>query len=259
MQETNDYKNTYEYKQLVKMQVAIAEGNQALARDIRNSLVNNHMGLVTTIAKKYAGKSDLEDIIQAGVIGLINAIDNYDLTKGVKLYTYASYWIKKEAILQACTNRNMNTQDNKLIQKYNKAKNEGLGEENIQELLGLSRSVYNKIVAMATNTVPLDTPVTVHADDGYEITVGDILEDLQINPIEECETKIFVDDMLKILPEKVKGIIKSYYGIGCTPMTYPEVGEYYGITAQSAREACIKGLNSLRAAFRNKDTWRLYK
>ena len=72
-----------------EMSVLIAR-SQAGERDAREVLIENNLGLVRHIVKRFAGRGhDLEDLFQIGVIGLIKAIDKFDLTLGLKFSTYA--------------------------------------------------------------------------------------------------------------------------------------------------------------------------
>jgi RNA polymerase sigma-B factor len=66
---------------------AFHEDNDLGARD---RLIEENLSLVRAIARRYAGRSDqLEDLVQVGTIGLIKAVDGFDLERGVELYGYA--------------------------------------------------------------------------------------------------------------------------------------------------------------------------
>jgi RNA polymerase sigma-B factor len=59
-------------------------------RSARDRLVDEHLPLVRSLARRYAGRGEpLDDLVQVGSIGLIKAIDRFDLTRGVELSTYA--------------------------------------------------------------------------------------------------------------------------------------------------------------------------
>ncbi len=61
----------------------------------QNKIIEHNLGLVYSYCKKYQKNNDL---IQAGVIGLLNAIKYFDFKKNTRFSTYAKYWIKKEVI-----------------------------------------------------------------------------------------------------------------------------------------------------------------
>ena len=60
-------------------------------RSAREELVQRHLPLVRALARRYAGRGEsIEDIEQVGAIGLIKAIDRYELSREVALTTYAT-------------------------------------------------------------------------------------------------------------------------------------------------------------------------
>jgi RNA polymerase sigma-B factor len=64
---------------------------------LREEIVNHNIGLVKSIALKFLHSGELlDDLVQAGYIGLLNAVANFDLAKGIRFSTYASYLIKGE-------------------------------------------------------------------------------------------------------------------------------------------------------------------
>lgn len=68
--------------------------------DARNVLIERNLRLVAYIVKKYSAKeSDMEDMISIGTIGLIKAIDSFDISKGIRLATYASRCIDNELLM----------------------------------------------------------------------------------------------------------------------------------------------------------------
>ena len=66
-------------------------------KSVRDKLVNGNLRLVLSILKRYQNKCDnLDDLFQIGTIGLLKAIDNFDLSFGVKFSTYAVFMIEGE-------------------------------------------------------------------------------------------------------------------------------------------------------------------
>jgi RNA polymerase primary sigma factor len=73
--------------------------------DARDAIIEAHMRLVFSIARRFAGpRLELEDLVQEGVIGLIHAIDQFRPELGCQFATYATYWIR-QSILRAVDNQ----------------------------------------------------------------------------------------------------------------------------------------------------------
>ena len=69
--------------------------------------VIKYQKLVTKIASKYSRYSDFEDLRQAGIVGLLNALDKYTPNPNTKFSTYAYFWIKGEILEEIRKNRNI--------------------------------------------------------------------------------------------------------------------------------------------------------
>lgn len=91
-------KNTRPVEELFKEMLYSSDGRRS---EIREQIILSNMGLVRSIAGKYAGRAvslgyDPEDLVQTGTVGLINAVDRYDPNRRVKFATYATPTIDGE-------------------------------------------------------------------------------------------------------------------------------------------------------------------
>ena len=70
----------------------MAAGDQ----DARCQLIEAHLGMVSALARRYAKKWKVpsEDLMQEGALALVQAVDHYDHRRGMKLSTYATWWVK---------------------------------------------------------------------------------------------------------------------------------------------------------------------
>lgn len=69
-------------------------------KEARDTLIERNLRLVAHIVKKYnVGDKEIDDLISIGTIGLIKAIDNFDMDKGIRLATYASKCIENELLM----------------------------------------------------------------------------------------------------------------------------------------------------------------
>ncbi|HEC63263.1 MAG TPA: sigma-70 family RNA polymerase sigma factor [Candidatus Acetothermia bacterium] len=82
---------------LAQLREAEARGEDRLAAQLREELVRRHVGLVRSIAAEFSFTGEpFEDLVQAGYLGLLGAVANFDLAKGTKFSTYATHLIKGE-------------------------------------------------------------------------------------------------------------------------------------------------------------------
>lgn len=68
-------------------------------RTARDKLINHNMRLVAHVVKKYSGSADTDDLISVGSIGLIKAINTYEVGKGTQLATYTARCIENEILM----------------------------------------------------------------------------------------------------------------------------------------------------------------
>jgi len=82
---------------LGKLREAEAKGDEEQAEAIREELVRRHTGLVRAIAAEFSFTGEpFDDLVQAGYLGLLGAVANFDLARGTKFSTYATHLIKGE-------------------------------------------------------------------------------------------------------------------------------------------------------------------
>lgn len=68
-------------------------------KEAKNNLINHNLRLVSHVVKKYSNAGDADDLISVGTIGLIKAINSYELDKGTQLSTYAARCIENEILM----------------------------------------------------------------------------------------------------------------------------------------------------------------
>ncbi len=205
----------------------------------KERLVNGNLKLVLSILKKYVNKTDnLDDLFQIGVIGLIKAIDNFNVDLGLKLSTYAIPMISGEIRRYLRDNqllrvsRSMKDLAYKAIMLRDELTNT-LGYvpsyEIIANKLGVSEiDVLTSIEAMSD---PISIFEPIYNDGGDTIYLYEQLEDTKNN--NDLETTIALKKAINDLTLREKNILDKRYVIGKTQM---EIADELGISqAQVSR------------------------
>ena len=231
--------------------------------EARNELMMHNMRLVKSIAGHYTCAGlDSDDLISIGSMGLIPAIEKFDLTSTHKFSTYATYWIK-QSIRREIINQNRavripaNVQEtyNK-IRKATEALRQALGHEpakhQVAKAVGLTAKEVEEITSFFMEPISTDTTLT----DEDETTVGDLIADENsIDPIDavySVELKTMVSAVLDTLPEKEREVIKLRFGIDGHPQrSLEEVGAILGYSREWIRRIEERALIKLRNPIRS--------
>ena len=214
----------------------------------REKLINANLRFVVKIAKKYQGHGlPLSDLINEGNIGLLKAVDYYDVSRGYHFITYAVWWIKhsiqnaiarkgkiirmplhwKSRMIQIEKTRQM-IQDNKILKN---------NLSDIADLLGMNVDKVREIMMLGQDVVSLDQPI----NENEGATLGsDFLEsDNQLSPEEHVfysSLKEEIEKILKTLSKRDANIIKSRFGlIDGIPLSLEETGDLYKLSREGVR------------------------
>ncbi len=240
-------------KNLDEIQSLIREG-----KDAREYLIKANIRLVVSIAKKYRryGSSFL-DLIQAGNVGLIRAVDKFDYTRGNRFSTYATWWIRRSVLRflnqKERTIRLPNYLSNRLrkVRHVTRDLSQQLGRqptlEEISEFVDQDAEELRQLIHYARLPISLDKPV---GEEGESELLHFIENENAVAPFNTVQQRLLEEDIgnaLGDLSEREASIIKLRFGLeGNRSHTLKELGEIFGVTRERIRQIQQKALRKLR-------------
>ncbi|TAK14543.1 MAG: sigma-70 family RNA polymerase sigma factor [Anaerolineae bacterium] len=270
------------------------QGVRARSDEAQEAIISANLRLVVSIAKRFVGRgSTFEDLIQEGNIGLLRAVHKFDVTRGFKFSTYATWWIR-QAITRSIADqartiripvhllesiqRLMRTQ-RQLTQSLGRepsreelALEAGFLEpedtlairkalEKNRELTGDLRRKWDKATAKVEQTLrtaeePMSLESPVGSGDNSQL--GDFIEDDDaLEPMDAAAREMLreqVQNALAALTDREREVLELRYGLlDGKDHTLEEVGQYFKVTRERIRQIEAKALRKLRHPTRSRD------
>ena len=247
-----------------EQELDLAKRKSAGDESAKAKLIEANLRLVVSIAKRYTGRGmSFLDLVQEGNLGLIKGVEKFDYTKGFKLSTYATWWIRQSVTRaladQARTIRvpvHMVETINKMSKMQRKLTLELGCEPSIAQLaeaLGMTEEKVMEVMQIAREPASLETPIGEEDDSN----LGDFVADTNtVSPetnVEAVMLREHIDALLGDLKERERQVIVLRFGLeDGHPRTLEEVGREFKVTRERIRQIEAKALRKLKNPVRSK-------
>lgn len=226
----------------------------------RDKIVSANLRFVVNVAKKYQNHGlDLEDLISEGNIGLLTAIERFDVTKGYHFISYAVWWIRQAILKAICEKSRMIrlplNRANELVQIEHVRKlvsGDKTEEQEIAEIAGMLNmdAVHVRdMINISREMVSLDA--AVRPDSSESSNVADFLEDSRYadpaDVVIDSAMQEEINTVLASLTEREATVLRYRFGLdGNKSMSLKEVGDKFNLTKERIRQIEKKAIKRLQ-------------
>lgn len=236
--------------------VKAANGDKAA----KDKIVNANLRFVVNVAKKYQNHGlDLVDLISEGNIGLMTAIERFDVSKGYHFISYAVWWIRQSILKAICEKSRMIrlplNRANELVQieharklvAQNKTEEEEITE--VADMLHMNVSHVREMLNISRDMISLDA--SIRSGDQDSASVGEFLEDSRYedpaDTVMAASMQDEIDGVLDTLTDKEADVLRYRFGLnGNKSMSLKEVGDKFNLTKERIRQIEKKAIKRLQ-------------
>ena len=236
-------------------EIALAKRIERGDPKAKEAMIERNLPLVHAVARTYRGSGvPYPDLVQEGTVGLVRAVEGFDHRRGLKLSTYAVWWIRgaiRDAIASSKVIR-IPPRANRQLAAVRRAEAQlertgDASDDGIADITHLSAKTVRTLRTGAQVVASLDEPV------GEDATpLGDLIADTgAVDPTESAiahEQHDQVWAMLRYLPKRHRDVLVRRYGLdGGGARSHEEIGRWLGVGEERSRQLERESLHRLRS------------
>eukprot|EP00262_Sarcandra_glabra_P017613 TRINITY_DN6072_c0_g2_i1.p1 TRINITY_DN6072_c0_g2~~TRINITY_DN6072_c0_g2_i1.p1 ORF type:complete len:509 (-),score=84.52 TRINITY_DN6072_c0_g2_i1:340-1866(-) len=234
----------------------------------REKLAMSNVRLVMSIAQKYDNMgTEMADLIQGGLIGLLRGIEKFDSSKGFKISTYVYWWIRQgvsRALVENSRTLRLPTHLHERLSLIRNAKirleEKGISPsiERIADSLNMSQKKVRNATEAVNKVISLDRDAfpTLNGLPGetlHSYIADNHLENIPWHGVEEWSLKDEVNNLINTtLAERERDIIRLYYGLDKECHTWEDISRRIGLSRERVRQVGLVALEKLKYAARKR-------
>lgn len=242
-----------------------AESEKELARRIekgdkaaRDKMIESNLRLVVKIAKRYVNRGlPFLDLIEEGNLGLIKAVERFNLAKECRFSTYATWWIR-QAIERSLINQSrtirlpvhVSDDINRMLRITRGLSQELQREPGVQEIaeaMNAKQPYVRRLMTLLRRTCSIETPI----GDNNDYSLIDTIEDSSMTApsvlLENIDIFEMISEHFDLLSENEKTILTLRFGLDDKePQTLDTIGQLFGVTRERIRQIESKCIEKLR-------------
>ena len=242
-----------------------AESEKELARKIekgdkaaRDKMIESNLRLVVKIAKRYMNRGlPFLDLIEEGNLGLIKAVERFNLAKECRFSTYATWWIR-QAIERSLINQSrtirlpvhVSDDINRMLRTARALSQNFHREPTVHEIADAMKAklaYVRRLMTLLRRTCSIETPIGDNSDYALIDTIEDCSMTAPPELLENIDIFEIISEHFDALSESEKTILTLRFGLDDKePQTLDTIGQQFGVTRERIRQIEAKSIEKLR-------------